>query len=121
MPFGLIDLLMHFPPTLHIVRCEPAPDILVLQIRIKTLRELLVLRRIANEARIKLDGIRGQRPHVGNEQLGNACASQKNLRNLTFRHIDSVDTNRGRPSMLDSFELFRGAEIDVCEFGVCHY
>ena len=53
---GLVDLLMHLPPAMHIVRRKPAAHALVLQVGIEPVGKLLVFGRIADEAGVELNG-----------------------------------------------------------------
>jgi hypothetical protein len=81
---SFVDLLADLPAGLDIVRSEPAADTTGLQVGVDTVGELLVFGRIADEARVELQGRAGQRLHKGNEVVGNACTAQERLEDLTL-------------------------------------
>jgi hypothetical protein len=50
---------------------------------VKSLSEFFIFAGVADETGIELDGLPNQRPHVGNEILGNTCSPEKNLGDIT--------------------------------------
>src|SRR5262249_445672 len=54
-PDRLIDLLVELLPALHVFGCEPDSQSLVPHLAVESLGEVLILRAVADEARIELD------------------------------------------------------------------
>ena len=70
----------------------------------RTVGKLLVCARIADEARVVLDGPSYHRPDVGDELVGNAAPAQKYLGNLAARRVDGVNADGGGSEVVDRFE-----------------
>src|SRR5262249_10485284 len=64
----------------QIVRCEPAPHPLVLQVSMDAMCELVILAGIADEAGIVLDGLVQKQRQVVNEMIRQADPAQKRER-----------------------------------------
>jgi len=64
---------MKLPPATDVVRCEPAPDTLVLKVAVKAGGEVLVHGGVADEARIELNWILEQRWQILDELLREAA------------------------------------------------
>ena len=54
-PDGVIDLFVYFPTGLNIMRRKPATDAFVLKVGVKTVGEILILRRVADKAAVVLN------------------------------------------------------------------
>src|SRR5262249_36646301 len=62
---GFIDLLVDFFPALDVMGSEPASDTLRLQVCVEAIGELLILGRVADEARVEIEWRANQRLRVG--------------------------------------------------------
>src|ERR1019366_4223681 len=122
-PNGLVDLLMDLLPAMYIVRRKPAAHAFVLQVGMNPLGKLLVVRRVADEAGVELDGTSYHRADVGDELLGNAAAAQEDLGDLAARFVNRVNADAGRADMVDRIEPLGFAQVnitkDCCTQG-CH-
>src|SRR5438552_21548 len=65
--YCFIDLVVDFLPAGNLVRSEPAAHSVVLKVGMETTSEFLILRRVADEARIKLNGLMKERRQIFNE------------------------------------------------------
>jgi hypothetical protein len=77
---SVIDALSELVADLHVLCGEPASHAVVLQVGVQALRELLVLRRVADEARVVLDGLVEQRRQLIDQPIGQTAAAQKGQR-----------------------------------------
>jgi hypothetical protein len=69
-----------FGTDLHVLRGEPAPHALVLQVSVQSMDKLVVLRRVADEARVVLDRLAQQRGQVADQLVRQANAAQEGKR-----------------------------------------
>ena len=99
---GFVDLLVDFLAALDIVRREPAADALRLQIGVKAVGEVLVLGGVADEAGVEVEGRAGERLHVRDEVLGDACAAKEDFGDLALAAVDGVDADGGGAVVLDA-------------------
>src|SRR6266853_292134 len=90
---------------LQVLRRKPAPYSLVLQVGIQALCEFLVFARIADKARVKLNGRHrsDERFHVRNERLRHTSTAQENFRNIPFRTVDGRNVDGRWSQMLYGF------------------
>src|ERR1700756_442777 len=113
--YSFVDLLMNLRSASYVVGREPAAHTFTLQVRIQTVSEFLIFRRVADETRIEFKGLPSERIHVINEDVGNARTAQKHQRNLALRAVDGVDPDSRRTTMMYRFEAPHFAEVVVSE------
>jgi hypothetical protein len=59
------------------MRCKPAPHPIVLQVGVQSIDKLIVLRRVADEARVVLDHLVQQRGQILDQRIWQADAPKK--------------------------------------------
>ena len=81
---GLVEAVPYLFAYLHIFRREPAPHTFGLQVCIEPFGKVPVFTGVADEAGIELDDLPDQRPHVGDEFIRYASASQEGFGDSTL-------------------------------------
>jgi hypothetical protein len=112
---GFIDLLMQLFAGLYVVRREPGPNPLNLEVGIQPLGECLISGRVGDEAGVELDGLHrcDESFHLHDERLWHASSAQEDLRNLSFGSVDGIDTDGRRSIMSNGFKPLNCAQIKV--------
>jgi len=101
--------------TLDIFGCEPDSKSLIPHLAVKTLREILVLGAVTDEARVELNRL--QRADQGtllhNQSIRHATSAEECLRDLTLGTEERIDTNCARTFVEELSEALCSREIDI--------
>jgi hypothetical protein len=116
-PDRLIDLLVELLAPLDVLGREPDPQSFVPHPGVESLGEVLILRAVADEARIELDRVHlaEERRQVGDQRLGHAAAAEERLGDLLPGADQRIHADGARPFVLDRLEALHPGEIDVPE------
>src|ERR1051325_9875881 len=106
-----VDLLVKFLSSSYILRSKPYTNVSIPESRMKSFCKFLILMVITYKTGIKLNGLLGKGPHIGDEIIRHASTTQEAFRNLTFGAVNCIYTYSGRAPMCNTFKSTGATKI----------